>query len=320
MKIFLRCFGVALLLLLIAVGTFYARPFWALDGLIRLHLWQQHVQSRYVPVDGYRIHYFEAAPRDQAQGADRALILVHGLGSRGEDWSGMIAALAAQGFHVYALDLLGYGRSSKPDVDYSISLEEKTVVNFMQALHLQRADLGGWSMGGWVVLKLAADHPELVDRMVVYDAAGLYFLAPFEPSLFTPKDEAGLARLSARLTPHPKTLPRFIAKAAVARLQANAWVINRSLHAMTGGRDLLDFRLGEIRAPTLIVWGKQDTLIPLSSGETMHRDIAGSSLLVVDGCGHLAPAECTKPVLAGTLAFLHAEKAPTATESTVAGR
>ena len=98
-------------------------------------------------------------------------------GRAGRGLGGDDAGLAAQGFHVYVPDLLGYGRSPKPDVDYSISLEEKTVVEFMQAVHVPRADVGGWSMGGWIAMKLALDHPEMVDRLVVYDSAGVYFPA-----------------------------------------------------------------------------------------------------------------------------------------------
>lgn len=311
-------FLAALMIVLFCAGlTVYLQPLWLADQIIRVQLWREKVSSRYTQVDGYRIHYFEAAAPG---GGGTPLVLVHGLGSRGEDWSPLIPTLAASGFHVYAPDLLGYGRSPKPDVDYSISLQEKTVVDFMKTMHLDHADVGGWSMGGWVALKLTVDHPELVDRLVVYDAAGIYFPATYDGSLFTPKDPSELAELSAMLTPAPKQLPAFVARAAVDRLQRNAWVIRRSVDSMTGGRDLLDFRLHEIRKPALIVWGKQDTLIPLSVGETMHRDIAGSSILVVDGCGHLAPGECMKPVLQGTVKFLKSQPAMSGQEMQVQGR
>jgi len=119
------------------------------------------------------------------------------------------SALAAQGFHVYVPDLLGYGRSPRPDVDYSISLEEQTVAQFMQAMHVPRADIGGWSMGGWIVMKLALEHPEMVDRLVVYDSAGVYFPATWEPELFTPADVAGVTKLIAILTAKAAPLPNF---------------------------------------------------------------------------------------------------------------
>jgi pimeloyl-ACP methyl ester carboxylesterase len=219
----------------------------------------------------------------------------------------MIPALAAQGFHVYVPDLLGYGRSPKPDVDYSISLEEQTVVQFMRAMHVPRADVGGWSMGGWIAMKLTLDHPEMVDRLVIYDSAGVYFPATWDAELFTPADVVGVKKLIAMLTPKPGPLPGFAAEAALRKLEKNAWVIRRSMTAMTSGRDLLDFRLYQITQPMLIVWGAQDDLIPLSAGEAIHKRVPQSVLNIVEGCGHLAPAECPRPVIEGTVEFLKAE-------------
>ena len=322
-RITLALVTLALLATASAALVFYLNPLWVADLTTRLHLRQQHVLSEYVAVDGYRIHYFEAFPprlHGQYLAPDYPLLLIHGLGSRGEDWSGMIPTLAARGFHVYALDLLGYGRSSRPDVDYSIALQEKTVADFLEAIHIDRADVAGWSMGGWVALKLAADHPTLVHRLVLYDSAGVYFPPTFDASLFTPADSAGLTHLTAMLSPHPKPLPAFVQRAAIRKLRANAWIIDRSVASMTAGRDLLDFHLHKITAPTLIVWGAQDTLIPPSVAQIMHHAIPNSSLLLVDGCGHLAPSECSRPVLRSTVRFLRATPPLTPSEQTLPGK
>src|SRR5437899_2940300 len=131
MKFALRVLAVLVLVVVVAGLVFYRYPLWVADQQIRFHLWRAGVKSDYVEAGGYRLHYFEASP---AGGTGTPLVLVHGLGARGEDWAAMIPALAAQGFHVYAPDLLGYGRSPKPDVDYSILLEEQTVAQFMQAM------------------------------------------------------------------------------------------------------------------------------------------------------------------------------------------
>jgi pimeloyl-ACP methyl ester carboxylesterase len=305
MKYALRAVAVLVLGIVVAGLIFYRYPLWVADQQLRYHLWRRGVKSDYIEAGGYKLHYFEALP---AGGAGTPLVLVHGLGARGEDWAAMMPALAAQGFHVYAPDLLGYGRSPKPpDVDYSISLEEQTVVNFMQAVHVLRADVGGWSMGGWIAMKLALDHPEMVDRLVIYDSAGLYFPATWGPDLFTPNDVAGVKELMALLSPNPRPLPNFAAEAALRKLQGNAWVLRRSMSSMTAGRDLLDFRLYEMKPPMLIVWGARDELIPLSVGERIHESVPQSVLDVVEGCGHLAPAECARPVIEGTVDFLRSE-------------
>jgi pimeloyl-ACP methyl ester carboxylesterase len=307
MKFAVRVLAVVVILCVVAGLVFYFNPLWVADQQTRLRLWSEGVQSKYVEVGGYKMHYLEAAP---AKGIpETPLLLVHGLGARAEDWSAMIPALAAKGFHVYAPDLLGYGRSAQPDVSYSIAMQETAVTQFMQAIGLSRADVGGWSMGGWIAMKLALDHPELVNRLVVYDSAGIYFPPTFGPDIFVPADAAGLQRLVTILSPHPRHVPDFVVKALLRKFAENGWVIDRSMTAMTNGRDLLDFRLHGMQRPTLIVWGSQDELIPLSAGKKIHELIPGSILNVVEGCGHLAPLECSKPVVKGTVEFLRAEPA-----------
>jgi pimeloyl-ACP methyl ester carboxylesterase len=299
--------GVAVLVLLVVAAglIFYRYPLWVGDQEIRFRLWRAGVKSDSIEAGGYRLHYFEASPGGGGSGTP--LVLVHGLGARGEDWARMIPALAARGFHVYVPDLLGYGRSPKPDVDYSISMEEQIVVDFMQVVHVPRADVGGWSMGGWVAMKLAIDHPEMVDRLAIYDSAGVYFPATWEADLFTPSDVGGVRKLVAMLSPNARPLPEFAAEAALRKLQRNAWVINRSMVAMTNGRDLLDFRLYQISQPMLIVWGAKDELIPLSTGERIHKSVPQSVLNIIDGCGHLAPSECAVPVTESTVDFFRSE-------------
>jgi pimeloyl-ACP methyl ester carboxylesterase len=333
--------GLTVIVLAVAAGlTFYLQPLWVNDHVIAYKLWRQHVESKYVDVDGFSIHYFEAHPpkvvareipealltdddreklleRDRLEGIP--LVLIHGLGSRAEDWSPLIPTLAAKGFHVYALDLLGFGRSPQPDVDYSMDLQEQLVMKFMDALEIEHADVAGWSMGGWVALKLTLDHPEMVDRLVIFDSAGIYFPPSWDDSLFVPTDSAGLARLSDILSPQKKPLPGFVTRAALRQLQRNGWVIERSLASMENGRDLLDFRLHEIHKPTLVVWGSLDHLIPLAVGETMHREIPDSSFLVVDGCGHLAPGECSRPILKSTIRWLKADPPPVSLEARIDG-
>ena len=305
MRAFRRIAGFLLLLAIAAGGIFYWNPLWVNDEVIRYHLWRSNVRSEYVEAGGYRLHYFEAFPPDGSPGVP--LLLVHGLGSRGEDWSPMIPSLAAAGFHVYAPDLLGFGRSAKPDVAYSLPLEEGVVVSFLDAIHLQHADVGGWSMGGWVAAALAIDHPQRVDRLVLYDSLALKFDPTIAQDAFVPTDAASLYRLIDVLSPQPRILPGFVIRATLRKLHRNGWIIQRTMDSIFTFKDALDGRIEAIRQPTLVVWGSEDHLIPLAVGEATHRDIAGSDLVIIQGCGHLAPGECPKPVLASTIQFLKAQ-------------
>jgi pimeloyl-ACP methyl ester carboxylesterase len=305
---------VLLLFAFVAGGTFYWNPLWVNDQQIRYRLWRAGVRGEYIFVDGHRIHTFEAVPPDGTLG--KPLLLLHGLGSRGEDWAPLIPGLAAAGFHVYAPDLLGYGRSEKPQWPCcSIQVEEDIVLHFIQATGMAGADsagapkpidLAGWSMGGWIAAKLALDEPEFFDRLVLYDSAGLTIHTNFPRDSFVPADAAGLGRLMALLMPHPRTLPGFVARATLRRLKSNGRIVQQTMDSMDTGASLLDARLGSIPQPTLIVWGAEDKLIPISIGETMHREITHSVFEGVEGCGHLAPSQCAKPVLAGTIQFLKA--------------
>ncbi len=302
MKVFGRIAAVVVVLAMVVAGAFYWNPLWFNDETIRYHLWQGHAESHSVEAGGYRLHYYEAAPPDGTAGIP--LVLVHGLGSRSEDWSPLIPGLAAAGFHVYAPDLLGYGRSAKPKVVYSVALEEGVLEAFMNAVGVQRADLDGWSMGGWIAAKFALDHPERVDRLVLDDSAGLKYQLSFSTDAFVPTDAASLQRLMALLSPQPRSLPPFVVRATLRRVKKQGWVVQSSMDSMTSGSDLLDGRLEGIKQPTLIVWGAEDKLIPPAVGEAMHRAIPGSAMDEIAGCGHLAPGECSKAVLAGTVEFL----------------
>jgi pimeloyl-ACP methyl ester carboxylesterase len=212
----------------------------------------------------------------------------------------------AAGFHVYVPDLLGYGRSDKPDMTYSIPVEASIMYHFMQAAGLQHANVAGWSMGGWIAAELTLNHPGTVDRLILEDSAGIRFDAHFPPNLFTPTDEAGLQQLQEWLSPRPIHMPHYVARSAIRRLQSQAHIVQGSLDSMQTGKDLLDDRLTAIQQPTLIIWGDADRLLPISTGQEMHREIPNSVLATITGCGHLAPRECARPVLDATIPFLKA--------------
>lgn len=307
-------------LLLIAGGiTFYERPLWTEQQWTHLSLFAHRVQSNYVLTDsGYRVHYYEAEPRF-APGHGVPLVLIHGLADRDESWAPMLKRLKKAGFHVYAPDLLGYGRSPKPaDGDYSIAGQEKYIADFIQALGLQKPHVAGWSMGGWIALKLALDHPDMVDRVVVYDAAGVRAGMPAPGNTFDINTPEDVDRLVAKMEPEAKPLPRFVARDAVRRFQENEPITQRYLTSMTGGKDLLDDKLSQLTSPLLIVWGSEDKLTPLAVGQAMHSMVKTSELDVLEGCGHLSPLICDVRAASATADFLKSNPVPQGGERTLA--
>jgi pimeloyl-ACP methyl ester carboxylesterase len=309
MKTLWRGLIAVVVLLLLGGVVFYERPVWVSFQEARLGLFFAHVHSEYVMLPEGRVHYYEAEP--PVTGGGIPLVLVHGIGDRGESWAPMLERLKRAGFHVYAPDLLGSGRSPKPaDSDYSIATEEKFVVDFIQALGLQRPNIGGWSMGGYVTLKLALDHPELVDRVVVYDPVGIRFTPDYPTTVFQLNDEAAVARLGLLLEPKSKPLPAFVQRDVVRYYATQQWVVDREMADIVSANDVLDARLGGFTRPLLILWGSDDKLLPLELGRKMHAMDPRSELDIAEGCGHLAPKTCPTRVAAATADFLKAQPAP----------
>ena len=245
----------------------YWRPLWVIDQSIRAWLRLHGVRSQYIHIGFFRVHYL-------AGGRGLPLVLVHGLEGSAENWFRLMPPLLRNGYRVYALDLLGFGRSDRPDVNYSISRQAEILAQFFDSQGLARADLGGWSMGGWVALQFALAHPERVRRIFLADSAGITFDIPFESTLFYPQTVEQARELLALLTPLGYCTPRFVARDIVRHVSTRTGIAQRCMQSMMAGEDLLDGRLAGIRVPVLIVWGKQDAIIPLHCGAEMHHQFA----------------------------------------------
>jgi pimeloyl-ACP methyl ester carboxylesterase len=282
-----------LLLLIAAAGTaFYLHPVDFFNAQVDFQMRANGASSRWVTVNGYKIHYYVSGPEDGAPA-----VLVHGLSGRGEQWRPLLPYFEHAGLRVYMPDLPGFGQSEQPaDFSYSVSDQAGVVVGFMDALGLQKADLAGHSMGGWIVQLIAARHPERVRRLLIFDSVGLHMEPNWDTNLFVPANAAQLDQIDELLMPNPPKPPEFIANDILAIARKNSWVIHRAMDAMLAGRDTTDEMLPQLRMPVLIVWGDLDRIAPLSEGEKMHALIRQSRLEVIAGCGHLAPQQCAHQI------------------------
>jgi pimeloyl-ACP methyl ester carboxylesterase len=285
-------------LVLLLAATFVWRPAAVLTTVATALLRFRGIESRYVQLGPYRIHYFVG-------GRGEPLVLVHGLGSTALDFVFLMPGLA-RGHRVIALDLLGYGASDRPDVNYSVTLETGILRQFLDAQGLSRVDLAGLSMGGWIALDFTAQSPERVRRLILLDSAGMKFTPTFDLRLLSPHTMAEMQAMEKLLTPHPGRAPAFIMRDFLRQLREEDWVIRRTVANMVTGHEFMDGKLGKVTMPVLIVWGKQDVLTPLSVAEAMRREMPQSLLALLDGCGHIAPIECHDRVLMEMQRFLSA--------------
>jgi pimeloyl-ACP methyl ester carboxylesterase len=291
-----------LLLFTLALGVVVWRaPIWVGAELTLFRLLADGFHKRSMVIDGNHVFYLEGGP---ASGSP--VVLIHGLGSRAQqDWVVLAPYLVRAGYHVYAMDLLGYGRSAKPsEFTYSIHDEEKFVESFLHANHLTTVALGGESMGGWIAATVALDRPDLVARLMLFDSAGMKFQLSFDQAVFTPQTEQQVDELMAIVSPNLPRLPQFVKTDYIRKTRRNGWVTQRALASMTTGADNLDEKFSALKMPLLIVWGKQDAMTPLALGESMHRAAPQSTLVVYDGCGHIAVVTCGNAIAPTVLSFL----------------
>jgi pimeloyl-ACP methyl ester carboxylesterase len=268
-----------------AVLFVYLRPLTVLFAARDAYLFAIGMRGQHVQVGEHRIHYFVG-------GDGPPLVVVHGVASRAADGALIYRALMRH-HRVYALDLLGYGDSAKPrDASYTVSMQAEVVRGFMDALQLRNADMLGISLGGWIALKLAAEHPQRVERLVLVSSAGLSFPTTLNESAFSPNNLDELRASLARQTDQASRIPTFVLRDFLRRSKAKAWVVRRSMKAALREDDLLDRKLQRVTMPVLLVWGTHDRIVPFAVAASMKREMPHARVVPLHGCGHLAIIEC----------------------------
>lgn len=253
------------------------------------------------------------------------VVLIHGFGGSTVTWMNTAPALAAAGYDVYAIDLLGFGLSEKGwHHDYSHAAQAERVIAVMDALGIERASIVGHSMGGNVAAHLALRYPERVGKLVLVSAA---ILSSDEDSsnpfgaLPTGALDIPFVRRWAQLALRRLLAPTaddLLFDAAYQDGTISAALIDGysralltpdwelALLAMT--RDARDndvsASLGELDTQTLLLWGKEDTWVPHQDAATLQALFPGAQRIEFDAVGHLPMHEAPREFNAAVLAFL----------------
>jgi len=244
---------------------------------------------------GQHIRYFES-------GQGPVVILLHGLGAVKEVWSANLGALSAH-YHVYAPDQLGFGRSDKPLLDYRIATWVDFLHAFMQSQEIAKATVIGNSLGGWIAADFAANYPEMTEKLVLVDAAGFAFHPGPLPVNLNPASLAGTRKVMESIFFNKHMVTDEMVQGVFINHMRNddGYTIQRTLAGLLAENQFEDSKVSAVHAPTLVIWGRQDELIPLSDGEKYRDAIHGAKLVVIDQCGHVPmiekPAEFNQAVL-----------------------
>jgi pimeloyl-ACP methyl ester carboxylesterase len=268
-------------------------------------------------VSSVRVHFVEA-------GEGAPLILIHGFGASTFGFRHTIPELARH-FRAIALDLKGFGLSERPPGgDYSLTAQARLVSEFMEGMGIQRAAVLGHSMGGEIAMRLAINHPERVERLILVDSAGgreaRYrgtggsFLRPLLPvvALFTLHSRRfrSLSLRSGVYDPAyltPEVLEGYFRP---TRIRGHLRGLGELL---TSRRNDPPLDPSAIVQPTLILWGEKDRWLPVSQGQRLHEQIPGSQIVIIPKAGHLPLEEQPDESNRAILEFLQTTEAAPAT-------
>ena len=238
--------------------------------------------EREIRVGGYPVRY-------QIAGEGEPVVLVHGLSGSTRWWSRNVPALA-QRYHVYLVDLPGFGAMRRLRRRFVLAEAASWLSAWMEAVGLESAHLVGHSMGGYVCVRLAARRPEAVRRLVLVAPAGVStgrsmfgYLSPL---------------LSAARYATPYFLPILLYD-ALRMGPVTLWRAARDLLAEDVRGDLQ-----RIQAPTLLIWGENDTLVPPAVGTVLREEIPDSRLLVLNRAAHVPMFDRPDEFNAALFAFL----------------
>ena len=236
------------------------------------------------------------------------VILIHGLGASADIWQKNVESLAKH-HRVYVPDLVGFGRSDKPDIEHTPSSAALFIYDFMNALNIEKATLIGNSLGGGISLQFSLEYPDKVDKIVLVDSAGLgrevifplrLLSLPFIGKLMTRPSRKGIYLYFRDAVYDRKLLNKdfidlYYELHSLPGAQESLLRVIRTAIGIRGARKKLVApimtNLEKINQPTLIVWGKQDKVIPLEYAYFAKERISNSQLHVFDPCGHMPQFE-----------------------------
>jgi pimeloyl-ACP methyl ester carboxylesterase len=257
------------------------------------------------------------------QGPD--VLLLHGLGAAKTSMFELAAHLARDGYRVHALDLPGFGSSSKPSTaSYSAQWLAECVLELMDELGIDTAHLVGNSLGGRVALELALGHPGRVRSVAALCPAVAFIKRGLHPLVRLVRPELGLlphrfrralvqSQLSSMFADRDQLDPsvadlvvdEFQRTYASAGARFAFYAAARNIYLdRPFGRHGFYPRLAELEPPSLFVWGRQDRLIPPAFARYVARSLASAEQVVLDRCGHVPQVEqagATAQLVAGLL-------------------
>lgn len=286
--------------------------------------------ATFVEVEGARVRYLDTDPSAgeaaktiltddgnesiAAASKDKpTVVMVHGFASSIENWAPVIPAVS-KSYRVIAMDLKGFGWTDRPEGDYSPEAEAKIILKLMDARGVKQAALVAHSWGSSVAMQALLMAPERFSRVVLYDA---WLYEDQLPAFFHWARPAGLGEFLFGM--YYKERPdermslafydkKFVSERLVEEVEKALDRPGTSAAALAGARGMryaeAEGRYKLMDKPTLLLWGREDTVTPLRYGERLSRELPNARMVVYPRCGHFPMIEAREASNRDLLAFL----------------
>ena len=260
------------------------------------------VKEKFLQIDGNKIRYLESGT------SKNTLVLIHGLGASAERWDQVIP-LFADNFRVIVPDLVGFGYSDKPLVDYTPEFFSDFLEKFFVASSIKRPNLIGSSLGGQISAEYAASHHDEIEKLILVSPAGImkqstpaldaYIMAALYPNEQSAKNAFKMMEGSGH------DVNEKIVHGFVERMQLpNAKLAFMSTVLGLKNSKTITSKLRTISTPTLIIWGSNDPVIPINHADSFVSAIQDCRFFRMDGCGHTPYVQDPPTFTAKVLEFL----------------
>lgn len=193
------------------------------------------------------------------------LLMLHGLGGSGNSFL-KLNPLINEKMELFMIDLLGHGHSDKPQLNYTIELQEMVISEFLELKGIEHFGIMGNSYGGWISLRLTIDR--------------------IKPNFLILEDSAGINITYGEMGEEAKK--KFV-NMIISNNPGNEYHVLESTITNNANKNwkLKDYELASIKNPALIIWGKDDKIIPPSYGEELNKKIPDSKLYLIENGGHV---------------------------------
>ena len=261
------------------------------------------VEEKFLKIDGHKIRYLESG------NSKNTLVLLHGLGASAERWINVIP-IFSKNYSVIVPDLIGFGLSDKPHLDYTPDLFSDFLEKFFTQTGIIRPNLIGSSLGGQIAANYTSSHTNEVEKLILVSPAGAmtqstpaldaYVMAALYPSEQTAKNAFELMEGSG------EEVPQEIVAGFVERMQLpNAKLAFMSTILGLKNSKPITGKLGSITTPTMIIWGSDDPVIPIHYSDSFVSSIQDCRFFRMDGCGHTPYVQDPQTFASKSLEFLN---------------